>query len=711
MTRAVPGTCGILFAISCLGSPALAQESADGAPVADNHSDDIVVTARRREESLKDVPSSVTSIGAAQIEQSGAAKLSDVQFSVPNVYFGNPQNQTQTAITIRGVGDYSRNIGMDTRVSVYVDGIYVGNSLGLNQQLLDVERVEVLRGPQGTLFGRNTVAGAINLVTKRPDDVAAGQIGLSAGNFDMRKVSGDANIPLSDTVFVKVGGGYTKSARYVTNLFDGSKLGGGDSWGLRSQLRWLASEGLTIDLASDYGQADNDSFQKTSASLTALGPYQVNFDTPVFDRTRQWGASLRTTLEVGSGTLVGIAAYRWVRGIAQNDEDGSPLFIADSNFTTKSRQLTGEIRYESSPADRFRYIVGAYTEHGSAASFIGSTSPVLAPNIPGNLLVDDHGRSNQTNYAVFGNMEYDIAPSLTLEAGARFSLDRKKIDFTQFVTNPALGLVSFTKIDAFSDSSFTPSGSLKLRASETTNLYARLSKGYKSGGYNADVVSNSDIRFRPETVIAIEAGIKSELLDRKLRINAAVFQSRHTDYQVFQFITPIGSTSSILQLSNAGKARSRGFEIDAGLFLGDLTLNGGIGYADATFLSFPNCSAITSCEGQRLPGSPKWTGSASALYQFPLSRSIDTSMFAQYSHRSGTFTDVPNFATLQTQSIHLVNARVTFNHRDSGLSFYVFGDNLFDSHRIQSANSLFLGIPTRFYNMPRTYGAGASYKF
>lgn len=708
-----------------MGAAAAAQEAPDSASTsAEIGVEEVVVTARRREETMQQVPSSVAILGAQQLEQAGSSKLSDIQFSVPNLYFGNPNNSTQTSINIRGVGDFSRNIGMDMRVSVYVDGVYVGRSLAVNQQLLDMERVEVLRGPQGTLFGKNTVAGAINLITRKPDAVASGWVDAGAGNFNLVKASGGVNIPLSDRVFIKAGVNYRERDGYILNRFNGQHPGDENVKSARLQLRALPTDSLTVDLAADASATHNASFQNAEGDYvltpaitspgfsTAPGPYDANTNSPGLNETDLWGVSATATWDRGdAGAIVGIVSHRDGQTRTTNDEDAGPAFIADSEFRTWSEQTTGELRYDS-PADaRLRYVLGLYYYDEHARSEIGARSPILAPTVPGNVLVDDGGVADQTSYAVFANAEWDLTDKLVAELGGRYLWEDRSVDFTQLSTNPALGLASFRKVDSFDDTAFTPSGSLTYSFNSDVRAYVRLSRGYKSGGFNADVVSNSNIAFAPESVDAVEVGLKTELLNRRLRLNVAAFGSRHSDYQVFQFT--VQGNSTVIQLRNAGEAESKGFELEASAFISpELSLNAGLGYADATFTDFPACSGLTvNCRGDRLPGAPQWTGSFSALYQPRLIEWLDSKLFLQYNYRDAVYTDVPNTPAKQTQSLGTVNARLTLHPVTSPVEFYVFADNLFDEARIQSAAALFLRVPTTFYNMPRTYGVGFRAEF
>jgi iron complex outermembrane receptor protein len=689
---------------------------------------EIVVTARRREESIQNVPLSVDVTGAQDIVNQGAHNVADLQYSTPNVYFGNP-NTGATSVYIRGIGDFTRNIGIDSRVSTYVDGVYVGSSIAVDQGLVDVDRIEILRGPQGTLFGKNTVAGAINIVTKRPGPDFEGSLDVSIGSYQARRISAGLNIPLAHNLFVRGGVQYQKRDGFVRNIFDGGRLANIDRLTGRVQLRYEPSDNLTIDLEADAMRDHHTIYYKlmTENPLSPGGytgpdaPFVANLNTDPLYRINVRGGSSTAKYEFDNGgALIGIVAYRYNRLRNQDDQDLGPILAADSQFDTRYKQVTAELRYES-PDDRpLTYVAGLYYLNSrgrvnlQAASLIFPTSIAQPPAASDNLLIRSAGTSTTDSYAAFANGTYALTDRLKLELGGRLIREKKGVDYAQVTslfTTFALALPSYSVQDSFWKTAFTPSASLSFQANRDLLFYARASRGYKSGGYNADVVADDNIRFDPEYVNAAELGLKSTLLDGHLRFNADVFISKHTDYQVFQFT--IQGASTIIQLRNAGRATAKGFEFElVAEPVSGLRLSADGGYVDAKFTRFDDCAGIgVDCAGQRLIGAPKFTGNLSALLRQEVGGLGELSLFGQYSYRGSAFTNIPNAPNVRTQSVGIVNGSIGFKPEGTPIEIYANVKNLFDTRRVEAAAFTFLQSPFATYNLPRMFEFGVRAKF
>lgn len=422
--------------------------------------EDIVVTAQKRSERLKDVPISMSAIGAEQIDQTGVRDLKSIAEYIPNLHISQ-SNDFRSTVTIRGVGAQSRNIGFDARVGVYVDGVYMGQSPSLNQELLDLERVEVLRGPQGTLFGKNTVAGAISLVTKKPNEELNGQVSADIGNLNYREFKGRVNIPLSDTVFTKFSIAKTDRDGYVKNTVTGNDLIAVDTLAYRAQLRIQASDQLEINASFDG--LNSDSLILVGEPLTdtfGLAPVQVAteervvaFSADPTDKRDVYGGHLDIDYETDGGfTFKSITGYRSTDAVYTNQTDYAPIDIISIQFADKYKQFSEELQFISPNDQAFTYMVGLYYYNQEAdtqrdvilgddfkSGYIGlftGQGPAGQEAIRQTLQIGDagdrvfnSGKVNTKSYAAYFNGSYEITERLKLGIGLRYSIEDKDVNW------------------------------------------------------------------------------------------------------------------------------------------------------------------------------------------------------------------------------------------------------------------------------------------
>ncbi|MET0338146.1 MAG: TonB-dependent receptor plug domain-containing protein, partial [Caulobacter sp.] len=326
------------------------------------------MTAQRRSERLIDVPASVAAVSEEAILRTGAKRLSELSDNIPNLIISSTTS-LGSQVNIRGVGASSRNIGFDTRVGVYLDGVYLGQSPALNQELVDLERVEVLRGPQGALFGKNTVAGAINLISKKPSNEREAFVGARIGNFDERTFTTRLNLPLGETAAAKLSLNRAERDGFTTNLLDGRTLGDRDAFSWRGQLRFTPNEQLEV-LASfdglrtrergDYGDPISDTFGVT-VDRTAPGRRQVAIDHLSVDRRDILGASVEAAYTLESGTVLkSISAWRDTEFFSTVDVDYSPVNLFWVDFSDAYEQWSQELQWLSPKGERLEYLLGLY---------------------------------------------------------------------------------------------------------------------------------------------------------------------------------------------------------------------------------------------------------------------------------------------------------------------------------------------------------------
>ena len=624
--------------------------------------EEIVVTAQKRTERLRDVPVAISVFSASSIDQTGVRELKDVADYIPNLQISEG-NDFRSTVTIRGVGAQSRNIGFDSRVGVYLDGVYIGMSPAINQELLNLERIEVLRGPQGTLFGKNTVAGAINLITRKPDDDLRGMASIDVGNLNYREIKGFVNLPVSDTVSTAFSVAKTDRDGYVPNIITGNDLNERDVLAYRAQLRIEASDRFEINASFDG--LNSDSLILIGDPLTdmlgmqpeqfapELGEVAFNFDPS--DERDVYGGHLDLAYDLDSGhTVKSITGYRTTDAIYTNATDYSPVDIVSIEYTDEYDVLSQEFQFISSADSAFNYTAGLYYYRQDAHTnrdvvlgndfvefFVGplyasgALTPPLppAPALPNELVsqligfgpplskVYNQGDVLTTSYAAYFNGAYQMTDRWKLGFGARWSTEDKEVDWLLDGRNSGIFFIGSTGADPLNpsplindrtDDFFAPAVSLTYVLSDASNVYVRYAAGYKSGGFNLDYINanelaaNQGLEFDKETVDSFELGLKGSYFDGRLLMNLAAFIANYDDYQVNQFVDLGGGRTSI-RINNAAKVETMGFEAESTIRVTeDFTLQASLGLLEAEFDSFPGGgSAGADASGNKLTSAPE----------------------------------------------------------------------------------------------------------
>lgn len=679
--------------------------------------EEVTVTAQRRDQSLQDVPIAITALTEMDIQRLNASDIKDLQYSTPNMVIVS-SNQAQPFFGIRGISDVSRNPGYDQRVGVYVDGVWVGRSAASNQSVLDVETVEVLRGPQGTLFGKNTVSGAINIRTRKPNEEFGGYLHAEAGNFGLWRAKGSINVPFSEKFFAKVSVSATQQDGFAKDvLIPGKDYDDKDELALRGQFRWEISDATSAEFTFDdyrnhftglVGENLNDSF--------APKPYEVALDTSQQYKSENDGVALTIDHTFSNDfQLTSITGYRtelWEG--KDNDEDYSPMPFAFTDLTyADSDYLSQEFQLASPAGENFDYVIGLYyldqgiKGSGNARAFAPALNPA-APAIYVSVQYDTQVDTQQ--WALFAHGNYRFNDRWSLTAGLRYTDESKDlryaiVDQTGLFTNGAT-------TDSRSASDWSPKISLNWYVSEDSLMYASWSRAFKSGGWNTDFIPDmAALPFDDEDVDAFEIGLKSTIADGRLRLNAALFNSNHNDYQVQSFsVLPNGGTA--LTVTNAAEVTSKGFEMDLQWLATDwLQLWAAYGYTDASFDSFKDCAAGgADCTGNSPANAPKNSYSLGADMTFPL---FGGELFLQgdYAYRDDFYSNPNNQAINLNDSFDQFNGRIGWSAASGTWSVYAWGRNLTDeSTQIWNSRS-FLGIARATYTNPRTYGVALRWNF
>jgi iron complex outermembrane recepter protein len=734
--------------------------------------DEVVVTAQKRLEPLTDVPISIAVVSEETLLKTGVRQLREISRLAPNLRI-TAGNDTTTAIRIRGVGANTRNIGFDTRVGVYVDGVYLGQSPAQNVDILDLERVEVMRGPQGTLFGKNTVAGAINLVTRKPGDELELVVRGEYGNLDSHRLSGLANIPLGERLAARVSVIDHHRDGYVRNITTGSLFAELDSTTVRGQLRYAGARG-EVTFSGDYTEFDRVSFNGAAVTdwsgsvIDTLAPARLEISNNVDNReTREiWGLSATANLQLGRGhSLASTTAYRDTSARRIQDTDYSALDILAVDYPDTYRHFSQELQLSSPDQQRLQYVAGIYlfeeratterepvvgTEVGVVLTALGNPLAPFGPAFEGSTIAT-LGDVDTSSRALYFNATYDLTERLTLGLGARYTHETKDVDFvlsgsvvdlgfTQVPVAALLGvavgpIVGNRSVASYEDSrsysDLSRSLSITFALTENANLYARYAEAFKSGGFNVDFVSqnllDNGLGFETETVKAYEIGIKASVLQDQLRYGLSAYQMDFSDYQINQFID-LGNNLSAITIRNAASVRSRGVEAELTWLASDrLMLHGAFGTIDARFRSFPGGASArhpaglgADLAGNRLPNAPKFTATLAAQYEYPL-RGDDRNLVARldWSYTDGLFTTEDNVRVSRPGSSipfgkvgshSLLGGRIGMEFGNTA-SVSLWARNLLDSKYSLTNGADFFGTIVDFPGAPRTYGVEVAYRF
>lgn len=732
--------------------------------------EEVIVTATKREQSLQDVSIAVTAISAADLLANQIHTSEDLAAMVPSLTVQKGSNNRQTSFNIRGIGTQSFSTAAEPSVSTMVDGVVMGRSLSAFMQLMDLERVEVLRGPQGTLFGKNSTAGVVHLITQKPSDEFSVDTMLGVEEGQAYRAGFNVSGPISDTFGYRVSGFGNTTDGWIHNVATGEDLNNRDEWSGRVKFRWNPSDNLELLWSSDYTRLDCNCTTSTlrsanladginaaalQAALDEIAPVapgpentDVNLNGAVYNDQELWGHSLTANWSLGDFLLTSITAYREASITALGDTDGRPT--APLGFfqigSTDQEQFTQELRLTSPTDGRLNYMVGLfYFDQTVARQFRRQFEfPGLPPGIGISTFSVD-----TTNWAAFGQATYNITDQWRLTAGIRFTDDQ--LDFVFGRTREGFPVGVPAPVDA------TPGGtdeddlsgklSLEWTPFEDGLMYLNFTQGYKGPAY--DVTFGTDpttlLPVNPETSDSWELGFKSVLFDRRLRLNVALFHSSYDDFQGQAFFDPDGSPDcpadnpgcdpedepGSFALVNAGEVQTEGIEIDfVAMPSANLRISGGVALIDAEIVEYPggNCSFGQTGRGEcpngdqdlsggEMPFSPDWKASVSAQYTIETDGVFDVVLQTTVRAQDDVLFDLAQDENARFGGYEVVDLAVKLRSQDKHWSANLYVKNVFDEFYVSGIGSL----PTFFFpnaytqSVPkyaeRTVGIDFRYKF
>jgi len=648
--------------------------------------EEFVVTARKREENSQDVPISLTVLSKDKLAGLQARDLSEVVNYVPNLqldYNGNSLNSWG----IRGIVSTTRNSGQESGIGVYVDGVYVGRPAGFNVVLADVEQVEVLRGPQGSLYGRNTIGGAVNITTQRPSDQVTTYATLTTGNFARLDTQAGISGPISERLSGSLSAFRLKRDGYVDDLQAGDNAFMDDKrWGLRGSLHWSVSDAAEIIFRADY--ADQDTGQVFGLSrepqLNAFAPdwvrpgFTSNFNDPTGESIQAGGASITASWVSPAGyELTSITARRITDFGLFSDDDAGPITLTYSSFDDDSDMFSQELRLASPIGDRVDYLIGAYyLDQSTQAQRLTSFFDFPATDV--GILSDTKVDTQAT--ALFTNVNFHMTPSVTLGVGLRYTQEEKDAKFMQIENGrpgqPSSGLPTVSFNPKQQDSELSGDVTLSWKMSEQTMTYATGRRGVKSGGFQTDIItftSEDLFAFEPETAVSFEVGFKSRFLNDRMSLNAAVFTTDYQNIQVGQLLN-LGFTTT-----NAGTSTINGGELELQMRPTErLTVEIGTSLLDHRYDKFASCADNLDCDGNKLQFAPDWTWSAAAHYVWPLASGAQLGLHLDASARATIESDAINDPDTRNNGPTLLNGRFGYRSANERIGIYLWGKNLTD---------------------------------
>ncbi|WP_206433315.1 TonB-dependent receptor, partial [Sphingomonas koreensis] len=735
----------LMSAAIALSAPAMAQETPATETAAEETAPgEIVVTARRRAESLQDVPIAISAYDSTALSNLQADQLSGIQYATPNLYL-DQGDAGNAVIYIRGVGQNDSLAFADPGVGVYVDDVFIARSQAAFLDVFDVERIEVLRGPQGTLYGRNTIGGAIKFVSTRPTRDYSAYFEGGIGNYDQVLAKGRISGPLSDTVRGKIAYSWQRRTGYAYNSTTRADDGDVRTISGRASLLFEPSSDFEVLLTGDV-KIDRPDTSRSPVRATpitgfangalvtfpaATDPYRVDTNANGLNDQTGWGTSLTARWNASEAlTIEAISAYRQFDFDLNLDTDGSPLPILDIYLDQRQRQFSQEVRGTYAVPDRFAITAGLYYFHDrdvtvsgyddGAATLFGF--PVTAFGFPTSSLADT--RQTTDSYAAFADATVELTPQLSLGAGLRYTHEKRSSSRAfEFFFDPRVSVIgnpppflqgagiAGVPISGSADfDALTPRASISYQPNRDLLLYASASRGFKSGGFDGRANSDFGFRpFRPEYVWAYEGGIKKSWAGGRLTTNLAAFYNDYTDQQVTSFgADPVTGVFASL-FTNAAAARAYGLEFELAARLADgLDLTGSVGLLDAKYRRFDQLvgGVVTDVSDRRVVNAPDFNASVGLTYTRPLGGGDVSGVFhIDGAYRSTVATEITDSPLLRQPGYEKINAFIGVVGPEKRWELRAGVENLTDQAvRVQGFNlSEFPGVQLGFFAAPRTY--------
>ena len=738
----------MLLAATALCGASITATAAQAAEPSSTVSE-LIVTAQKRAENIQDVPIAITPLTAEALRDKHVTNILDLNGLSPSLSIKTDDNAANPKIFLRGVGLNDFNPNTATPVAIYVDGVYIGSPLAQLGQFFDLERIEVLRGPQGTLYGRNTTGGAINVISRKPTQSFSADASLEYGRFNSWVFDGGVGGPvIKDVLAVRLAAAGAWDDGYTKNRLTGHKGNDQDRWALRGSALYTPTANFELLVQGRYSRSDGGSILAYNRSLfpatpAATGPdgfcapgfytsgqctdiagyantsdnlYEGDYHLEGKDKVRTYGAAATATWTLGGVQLVSVTGYEHAKRSDLEDTDAGPNDVITALYRAKQHAISEELRLQSNGEGPAKWVVGAYAardklDTDSYYDILRLFRNPTPENPSGADLANSIGqfgwpyKQKTTSYAAFGQVDYSVTDALTLTGGLRYSSDKKT--FAYAATAEYGTILLFPPLDEEKTfSSVSGKVGVQYRFSPEANVYATYNRGYKSGGFFGGFATDPALLapYRDEKVNAYEAGAKLQTSDRRVRANFSAFYYDYKDLQVYDLVLIGAVTTQIF--TNASNARIYGAEAElAATPIDGLDLQLGASLLSAKYRDFVSLSGDYS--GNRLPNAPKISLNGTADYRWTLAGGT-ARIGADATYRSKIFFDTRNLERLSDKGRLIVNAHLGWTTPDEHYEFGIWGRNIFKETNISDIIPIEgLGFDLFSMGRPRTYGVYA----
>jgi iron complex outermembrane receptor protein len=713
--------------------------------------EELIVTARKREQNLQDVAVGVSLLSGKTIAEAQLRNAADLSRLIPTLNVQASSGPSTSSFNIRGIGTQTLNTSVEPSVSTMLDGVVMGNSGMAFVELVDIERVEVLRGPQGTLYGKNASGGVVHLITRDPTPELSGTIAATAIEDDEYRVDGTLSGPITDRLSYRLTGAMVDDDGYAENVFDGSKVNDEEVYTVRAKLLWQPTSELELLFSADYSERECDCTALAVRSIMPSDEQQrlleeqlpvvpsdtnqdVNNDQRTISEVDASGVALTVNWELGDFVLTSISAYRdWdSEGTVDFDRGPEPVFglAFPSLPRTEQEQVSQELRLSSPPADWGNYVVGAYyftQEHESG----NTASAQVIPILPATTRVTQTDVDSD-NIALFGEVNFVFAEHWQLTLGGRYTEDELEFQTVAIGTDNLVFGPEGTVADEVKEDDFSPKVALQWDITDSAMTYLSYVEGYKGPAFDTAVLAGGSFAD-PEHSDAWELGLKSSWLDGRLIVNVAVFHAEYEDFQAQSLLDP--DTSDMLPgsliLVNAGEVSTEGVEIEfMARPLDNWSIGGGLAYTDGTIDDYPrgNCSNgqkfrgecpddFQDLSGGQLPYTPEWKLTLDTEYRIALDAPAEVVLGANLRTQDDVLYELAQDEFTWQDAYTVVDARLALAGTETGYRITAFVKNLFDEDyaTLIFANANELQPHAYIHHVPkyadRTWGMELRYDF
>ena len=711
----------------------------------------IIVTAQRREESLQDVPLAISALDAQRISESGFNDVEDLSSAVPNLNISALWGTSSPKVFMRGIGNNNFNQTAESKVAIYLDQVYLSAPSGQLFQMYDLERIEILRGPQGTLYGKNATGGAISVYSQLPGDLFEGYAKAGYGNWNAFDIEGAMTVPMGETLSMRVAGTYQRRDGYITDLGTGQDVNNLDQWAARAIMRWQPSPDVDIRLNVHGGSSNtthNNSVHRGifDPAQLALGntvklpgnaivagqgvdifgyrdpnpdPYVNTYEGPTFANIDLFGVSLVGDFTFGSGyTLTSVTGYETSQRHVLQEGNGAPSTIFTIDWGPSDfESISQELRLASPSGDAFSWVLGGFIFHerGDVDNFYDLTDASFA--LGGIEAFDQFYVQTTDTYAAFAQVELEVTERLNLSLGGRINHEKRDLDHSSFGTDQnGNNLLPGPLFDISLEESWTEwSGRAALSYDFSDDImgFVSVNRGFTSGGFNTGAFNDPVGALRiydPEIVISYETGLRTTILDNRVQFNVTGFIYDYSDLQVFTF------TAGGLQfIENASDASIMGLEFDLqALVTENFEVGGSLGILDSEYKNFnrTNTGTTEDLSGNRLIGAPNSQFNLYGRYTLPTSVG-DFVLRGDFTYTGNRYYDERELVELSSEGATVnLDARLAWTSTDEVIEVAVWAKNLTNEVNIIDVVEVGLfGYQNVWYNTPRTYGLSVGYRF